>query len=279
MAESADITAVARRSRFDRATVFGLAAAGLFILAAVALGGSAGAFIDLPAVFIVIGGTLAVTTVCFNLADMRVTADALRDTVVSSERDFQDAAYTMLELADYCRRNNILKLQGQALSRFVREPFLHRGLKLLIDGAPEKDIQDILREDIAAGGERNLRAAAVLRKAAEIAPAMGLIGTLIGLVQMLGSLSDPKVIGPSMAVALLTTFYGAVLANMVLNPLATKLERNAAEESLMQQIFMAGVLGIARKDNVRRLEIVLNSMLPGDSKVQYVDPAAAGGAS
>lgn len=271
MAEQVEITATIRRNKFDNATVFGFMAAVLFIAAAVTLGGSASAFIDPASIFIVIGGTLAVTTVCFSLLDMRKTASALRDTVVSRERDFRDAAYTMLELADYCRRNNVLKLQGPPLLRFAREPFLHRGLKMLIDGVPEKDITEILREDILASGEKNARAAAVLRKAAEIAPAMGLIGTLIGLVQMLGNLDDPKVIGPSMAIALLTTFYGAVLANMVLNPLATKLERNAAEESLIQQLFMAGILGIARKENVRRLEILLNSMLPADSKVEYID--------
>jgi chemotaxis protein MotA len=271
MAEQVDITAITRRNKFDNATIFGLLAATLFIAAAVAFGGSVGAFIDLPSIFIVIGGTIAVTTVCFSLSDMKKTAAALRETVVSRERDFQDAAYTMLELADYCKRNSVLKLQGQPLARFAREPFLHRGLKLLIDGVQEKDIADILREDIAASGERNARASAVLRKAAEIAPAMGLIGTLIGLVQMLGNLSDPKVIGPSMAIALLTTFYGAVLANMVLNPLATKLERNATEEALMQSLYMAGLLGVARKENVRRLEIILNSMLPADAKVQYID--------
>lgn len=271
MAEQMEITATVRRSKFDNATVFGLAAAAVFIIVAVVAGGSASAFFDVPAILIVIGGTLAVTTVCFSLGDMVKTARALVDTVVSRERDFQDAAYTMLELADAVRRHGVLKLQGAPLARFVREPFLHRGLKLLIDGIAEKDIGDILREDINASRERHARAVAVLRRAAEIAPAMGLIGTLIGLVQMLGNLGDPKVIGPAMAVALLTTFYGAVLANMVLNPLATKLERNAAEEALIQQLFMTGILGIARKDNVRRLEIVLNSLLPADAKVQYVD--------
>ncbi|MBL8628080.1 MAG: MotA/TolQ/ExbB proton channel family protein [Rhodospirillaceae bacterium] len=271
MAEQADISAITRRNKYDNATIFGLAAAALFIATAIGLGGSAGAFIDIPSVLIVIGGTLAVTTVCFSLSDMRKTAAALRETVISRERDFQDAAYTMLELADYCKRNSVLKLQGQPLARFAREPFLHRGLKLLIDGVSEREIADILREDIAASGERISRASSVLRKAAELAPAMGLIGTLIGLVQMLGNLSDPKVIGPSMAIALLTTFYGAALANIVLNPLATKLERNAAEESLIQHIYMAGILGVARKEHVRRLEILLNSMLPADSKVQYVD--------
>jgi chemotaxis protein MotA len=271
MAEQIDLTASARRNTFDNATVFGLAGAALFIIAAVSAGGGAAAFFDLPSALIVIGGTLAVTTVCFSLSDMLKTAVTLRDTVISRERDFQDAAYTMLELSDFVRRNGILKLQGAPLARFVREPFLHRGLKLLIDGITEKDIGDILREDINASRERYVRAVAVLRRAAEIAPAMGLIGTLIGLVQMLGNLGDPKVIGPAMAVALLTTFYGAVLANMVLNPLATKLERNIGEESLVQQLFMTGILGIARKDNVRRLEIVLNSMLPADAKVQYTD--------
>jgi chemotaxis protein MotA len=273
MAEQIEITASVRRNKFDSATVFGLAGAAIFIIAAVAAGGRASAFFDIPAILIVIGGTFAVTTVCFSLSDIAKTAGALRETVVSRERDFQDTAYTMLELADVVRRNGILKLQGAPLARFARETFLHRGLKLLIDGITEKDIGDILREDINASSERHNRAVAVLRRAAEIAPAMGLIGTLIGLVQMLGNLGDPKVIGPAMAVALLTTFYGAVLANMVLNPLATKLERNAAEESLIQQLFMTGILSIARKDNVRRLEIVLNSLLPADSKVQYVDQA------
>jgi chemotaxis protein MotA len=271
MAEQIDITAGARRNKFDNATVFGLAGAALFIITAITVGGGAAAFFDLPSALIVIGGTLAVTMVCFSLSDIFKTALALRDTVISRERDFPDAAYTMLELSDFVRRNGILKLQGAPLARFAREPFLHRGLKLLIDGITEKDIGDILREDINASRERYVRAVAVLRRAAEIAPAMGLIGTLIGLVQMLGNLGDPKVIGPAMAVALLTTFYGAVLANMVLNPLATKLERNIGEESLVQQLFMTGILGIARKDNVRRLEIVLNSMLPADAKVQYVD--------
>ena len=273
MAEQLDITASVRRNKFDNATVFGLTGAALFIIVAIAAGGRASAFFDLPAIFIVLGGTIAVTTVCFSLPDIFKTFSALRETVVSRERDLQDTAYTMLELADAVRRNGILKLQGAPLARFAREAFLHRGLKLLIDGVTEKDIGDILREDINASSERHVRAVSVLRKAAEIAPAMGLIGTLIGLVQMLGNLGDPKVIGPAMAVALLTTFYGAVLANMVFNPLATKLERNGAEEALIQQLFMTGILSISRKDNVRRLEIVLNSMLPADSKVQYIDPA------
>ena len=101
-----------------------------------------------------------------------------------------------------------------------------------------------------------------MRKAAEVAPAMGLIGTLVGLVQMLGRLDDPTSIGPAMAVALLTTLYGAILANMLFAPLATKLERNATEEALVNQIYLTGLNSILRQENPRRLELQLNTLLP-----------------
>ena len=96
---------------------------------------------------------------------------------------------------------------------------------------------------------------------------MGMIGTLIGLVQMLSQLSNPSAIGPGMAVALLTTFYGAILSNMVFSPLASKMERNSAEDQLIQHIHLLGVLSICRKDSPRRLEMQVNSLLPADQRV------------
>ena len=111
----------------------------------------------------------------------------------------------------------------------------------------------------------------VLRKMGEFSPAMGLIGTLVGLVQMLGHLDDPSTIGPSMAVALLTTFYGAVLANIVFLPLASKLERNSAEETLVNNVYLMGAASIGRQENPRRLEMLLNSVLPPAKRVRYFD--------
>ncbi len=241
------------------------------IIAAMVLGGAADFFFNLPTALIVIGGTVAVTTMCFSFTDIGHTMATIGSTVLYRERDARDTAYTMLELADFCRRNGALKLQGAPLLRFAKEPFLHKGLSLVIDGMSEKDMTEILEQDLASTTQRHMRAASVLRKAAEIAPAMGLIGTLIGLVQMLGRLQDPDVIGPAMAVALLTTFYGAILATMVFNPLASKLERNATEEHVIHNLFMIGVVSIARKDNPRRLEMQLNSALPPESKVQYFE--------
>ena len=260
---------LARRTMFDGATVLGLAGGLLLVVLAIGLGGSASAFFNIPGLLIVVGGTFAVTTVCFTMSDVARTIAVIGSTFMSRERDPQDVSYTMLEVSDYCRKHGVLRLQGQPLQRFVKEPLLFKSLSMLVEGVPEKDIADILNEDLAATTARVQRSANVLRKAAEISPAMGLIGTLIGLVQMLGNLSDPSVIGPAMAVALLTTFYGVVLANMVFNPLAAKLERNAAEDHLIGYIYTLGTLSIIRKDPPRRLEMLLNSALPPESKVRF----------
>ena len=141
----------------------------------------------------------------------------------------------------------------------------------MVDGLPAEEVERILTQDNQATFERHLRSAGVLRRAGEVAPAMGLIGTLIGLVQMLGNLDDPSSIGPAMAVALLTTFYGAVLANMVFTPLATKLERNAQVESVVRQIYTIGAASISRQENPRRLEMMLNTILAPRQRVTYFD--------
>jgi chemotaxis protein MotA len=270
MADIAEFTTAPRRTLFDGATVFGLLGGLALVVAAIALGGSAGAFLNFPGLMIVLGGTLAVTTMSFSTADVARTFSVLHATVFYRERNPREIAYTMLELAEFCKRQGILRM-NDVLDRFGREPFLHKALAMTIEGLPEKDITDILTEDLNATSARIQRSANVLRKAAEVSPAMGLIGTLIGLVQMLGNLDNPSAIGPAMAVALLTTFYGVLCANMIFNPLAAKLERNAAEEHLIHYLQCLGVLAIARKDNPRRLEMLLNSALPPESKVRFYE--------
>jgi Flagellar motor component len=156
------------------------------------------------------------------------------------------AGVRAIMLAENARRNGILSLQGH-LAELVDTPFFYKGIAMVVDGIPGDDVELLLQRDVQATLQRHDKAANVLRKAAEVSPAMGLIGTLIGLVQMLGNLDDPSTIGPSMAVALLTTFYGALLANMVFMPLAAKLERNSSEEALVNQIYMMGVASISRQ--------------------------------
>lgn len=267
MADGLDIPARPARPALDLATIVGLGGAALLIAAALLLGGSVASFVDVPSVLIVIGGTLLVTTACFSVDDVLRTLKVTGTTFRASGREPRDAALKVINLATLARQQGLLKMQGPALDLLRREPILHKGLTLAIDGTPEPEVDGILRGELTAMVDRHRVAVQVLRKAAEIAPAMGLIGTLIGLVQMLGHLDDPATIGPSMAVALLTTFYGAILATIVFTPLASKLERNSADEQLVGRIYLLGVLSIGRKDNPRRLEMQINSVLPPAQRV------------
>jgi chemotaxis protein MotA len=148
-------------------------------------------------------------------------------------------------------------------------PFFNKGLSHMIDGIEVDEVENIMRKEINAILQRHETSTRILHKAAEIAPAMGLIGTLIGLVLMLGNLSDPTTIGPSMAVALLTTLYGAMLSYMVLTPLATKLERNTRDEARIMSIYLNSIASIGHKENPRRLEMTINATLPPSQRVKY----------
>ena len=258
------------RRGLDLATFLGLAGAAVLIVTALSLGGSAKAFVNIPAALIVVGGTVAVTTICFSLREIVEAQTMLFHTLFRLPRDASAAAIQTLEFAVRARRYGLLSLQIPADS-LNSEPFLKQALTMVADGSTPDMIERVLKTEIAATAARHTKGASVLRKGAEIAPAMGLIGTLVGLVQMLGRLDDPSTIGPAMAVALLTTFYGAVLANVVLSPLASKLERNSREEILIKQIFTMAASSMARQENPRRLEMLLNSVLPPSKRVQFFD--------
>ena len=254
----------------DFATLAGVLGAFALIATAMVLGGSPGAFLDIPALLIVLGGSFLVTSVSFSVGEIFRAQGVMLKAVVYQAQDPSAAAEQILALAGQARRNGILSLQ-RTLHLLEEHPFLFRSLRLAVDGLPAEQIEQVLSSEAQAMNSRHLRSAGVLRRAGEVAPAMGLIGTLIGLVQMLGNLEDPESIGPAMAVALLTTFYGAVLANMVFLPLASKLERNSGVEALVNQIFALGVVSIARQENPRRLEILLNTVLPPDQRVGDFD--------
>ena len=255
---------------FDLATVLGLLGAFSLIGTAIYLGGSPGSFVNLQSILIVFGGTFAVTTVCFSFAEMFRTISESLKSIIRTDRKPKDAALQMLQISYEARRNGILALQGVTES-LEPEPLLHKGITMIVDGSPVNEVSSILERDLEASISRNHASVKVLRRGAEFAPAMGLIGTLIGLVTMLGNLDDPSTIGPSMAVALLTTFYGALLANLVFLPLAAKLETNSDLEANVSNMYLLGVSSIGRQENPRRLEMLLNSSLPPSDKVRFFD--------
>ncbi|MDJ0607958.1 MAG: MotA/TolQ/ExbB proton channel family protein [Kiloniellales bacterium] len=261
---------VSVRPAVDFATLLGALGSFALIGLAIYLGGAIGNFLNLPGLLIVIGGTFMVTTISFTFEEvMRAQLVMLRALVYHAERP-ERAALLVIEMAENARGKGLMSLQSR-LAGMPPGLFLKRALSLVIDGLPAEEIERILAIEAEQTAERHWRAAGVLRRAGEVAPAMGLIGTLVGLVQMLGSLEDPSTIGPAMAVALLTTFYGAVLANMVFNPLANKLERNSQVEAEANRIYALGAASISRQENPRRLEIALNTLLPPAARLKYFD--------
>jgi chemotaxis protein MotA len=259
-----------RAGVFDIATLLGLVGAGVLIVGAITLGGDLGAFVDIPAILIVVGGTLAVTTMSYPLGDVSRAQQAMLGALVTRPLDAAAAAQDALVLAETARERGPMQLQSR-LPEFADRPFLRRALTMVIDGSSPEEIERTMSSEINATTARHARSSGVLRRASEVAPAMGLIGTLVGLVQMLGNLDDPATIGPSMAIALLTTLYGALLANMVFAPLAAKLERNAAAESLVSQVYLLGALSICRQENPRRLELLINTVLPPSERIRHFD--------
>lgn len=261
--------AEARRPRgIDIATVTGLAGGVLLIIAAMLLGGSIGGFVDIPAMLIVFLGTFAVTSISFSVSDILRSQKVVLKSILNVSRDPAETALGTLQIAERARRDGVLSLQD-FFDEGRGDDFLVRGLGLVLDGAPAQEAEQVMRTEMYAIADRHNKGADILRRAAEVAPAMGLIGTLVGLVQMLGNLDDPAAIGPAMAVALLTTFYGAVLGSMVFGPLASKLGRKSDEEALLNEIYLLGITSIARQEHPRRLETLLNTILPPAKRISY----------
>ncbi|WP_298379588.1 MotA/TolQ/ExbB proton channel family protein [Azospirillum sp.] len=270
---AAPARSVRLRGGFDVATLVGLSAAAAVILIAITSGGSLRAFVDPPSLMIVLGGTLAVTTASFSLGDVAVAWKNAAAVLVHQTLDPKGVARQVLLLAEAARRAGPETLKN-VLPELRAEPFLHRSVTLITEGLPPDVMERMLTGEVEASAGGHGKSAGVLRRASEVAPAMGLIGTLVGLVQMLGSLNDPSAIGPAMALALLTTFYGAVLGNVVLAPLAAKVERAAEDDALVKTLYTIGAVSIARQENPRRLEMLLNAVLPPGKRIQYFDREA-----
>ena len=249
------------RNQIDLVTIVGLILTILLIAMAIMLGNSDASFFDLPSVLIVILGTMTATCVSFTTDELKKSLPVLGSVINRPVLQRRDFAKSLMDLAAIARKRGVL-----ALARYDTEtrknPFLQKAVQMIVDGYGPEDVHRVLQHEIDAGYEHNRRAAGIFRRASEIAPAMGLIGTLVGLVQMLANLEDPEVIGPAMAVALLTTFYGVIIGPIILAPLATKVDKFAADEAALRSMILKTVISIVRQENPRNLEMLINSELP-----------------
>ncbi|MBL4610489.1 flagellar motor protein PomA [Halopseudomonas sp.] len=246
----------------DLATLIGLLGALGIIGSAVVLGASPLVFVNIPSLLIVIGGSLLVVLAKFSIGQflgaIKVAGRAFKFRLPDTEESIAE----LVALSTVARKQGLLALEDQEISN----PFLQSGIQLLIDGHPQETVRAILDKERLLTLDRNRWGAKVFTALGDVGPAMGMIGTLIGLVQMLSNMEDPKSIGPAMAVALLTTLYGAMLATMICIPIADKLSLRMTEEARMQSLWMDAILAIQEGTNPRVVEQLLASYLPPDKR-------------
>lgn len=244
----------------DIATLVGIVVAYILVFVALLLGPGVGVYIDIPSVLIVIGGTLGIILMNWPLNKVLNVMSVVMKTFLFKADSPADLIFKLVDFSQRARRDGILALESA--EEEVTDLFLKKGIRLAVDGTEPEVIKTILETDLSYMQDRHKEGAAVLESMAAFAPAMGMIGTLIGLVAMLQTMSDPSSIGPAMAVALLTTFYGALIANLFAAPLAGKLKTRSAEETMLKEIMIAGIMAIQSGDNPRIVEQKLNAYLP-----------------
>jgi chemotaxis protein MotA len=260
---------IARPKRYiDMVTIIALLLSLGLVWLGISLGNQNANFLDIPSVLIVVLGTISVTCISYTGREIMLALPMIWESVVRGYYNPKKLTSELLDLAVLTRRRGILII-GQHSNELNHHPFLNNTIQMAADGMLIPDIERMIYNDIDVMLDGYKKAAGMLRRASEIAPAMGLIGTLIGLVQMLVSLDDPSSIGPAMALALLTTFYGAMMGSVVLAPLAAKIERNANENVLIKTLIKTATTSIITQSNPRKLELELNALLSPDQRVQY----------
>lgn len=244
----------------DRGIVAGLAISVLLIGVGVFASGRGLSFLDPGAILIVCGGTLGATFVHFSLSDLRWAWTELREVLFTKNSHPDERITRLVQFAQELKRNGPLTLEREAQS--TTDSFLRKALELAVDGRTEEDIRHILETEIRSFSERSWRAVQVFQTMGNYAPAMGLIGTLIGLIQMLGSLDNPATVGPAMSVALVATFYGASLSNLLFLPIAGKIKNRTEEEVVVKAITLEGAVSLRKEENSIVLEQRLQSFIP-----------------
>ena len=244
----------------DIATLLGFLLGFGLVLGSIVLGNGLGFFIDVTSMMIVFGGTIGAALIAFPMPDVIALLGALNKAFFFSGESLAELVPRMVEFARVARRDGVLALENVAGE--TSDPFMHQGIQLVVDGTEPELTRQILETEMEKVEQRHRVGAAILEAMGNFAPAMGMIGTLIGLIFMLQSLDDPSTIGPKMSIALVTTFYGALLANLLFLPLAEKLKKRSAEELLYKEMTLAGILSIQSGDVPRIVEQKLNTFLP-----------------
>jgi chemotaxis protein MotA len=259
----------------DIATIVGLVSGTIFIFISIFLGGSFGVFINIPSIMIVFGGTIATTFIKFKMSDVIGSIGVAMKAFIVKIENPENLITEMVGFTRIAKKEGLIALEKEAPS----DEFSAKALRYLSDGYDEGLIKDMLNKDIHLTIQRHTLGQNVFKSMGDTAPAFGMIGTLIGLVQMLSSMDDPSSIGPAMAVALLTTLYGAVAANFILLPIADKLSLRSDQEKLNKSIVVEAAVGINRGVSPMVLEESLRIFLAPKERVKASNESEAAPAS
>lgn len=251
----------------DLATVGGVVLAFALLALAIMLapGGSFLAFWDAPSAAVVIGGAIAATGIAFPLGALLGVPGVMMKVVFPKPKDLAPVIRQLVEFSEVARRDGILALENKTSE--VDDPFIMLGIQMAVDGTDSELMEKILRSEVEAVAKRHQTGKSLMETVGRYAPAFGMIGTLMGLIIMLGNMDDPAAIGPGMAVALITTLYGAMVSNIIFLPFADKLGFYTKREMEVREVIIRGILSIQDGDNPRTLEQKLNTMLPPKQRI------------
>jgi chemotaxis protein MotA len=257
----------------DIATVFGLVTGIGLILWAIMSKTSIMTFVDYGSVAIVMGGSVAATLIAFPLKNVLGLSKVLMKTVFTKAQSQTKLIADLVTYAEVARRDGILALENVVAD--IKDPFIVSGIQMAVDGTDPAMVEQMLQSEMEALAQRHADGKALFDSVGRYAPAFGMIGTLVGLVIMLQNMDDPSAIGPGMAVALLTTMYGAIVANLVALPLADKLGLRSQEEMFLKEIIIKGIIAIQQGDNPRIVEQKLKTFLPPSQRTFEIGGEAA----
>ena len=256
----------------DIATVLGVVAAMGLILGSIVIGGgSFSSFIDYPSLMVVVGGAIAAALISFPLKNFLSVFSVGMKVLLYKLDSIPSLIEELVSLAETARRDGLLALESRISE--IENPFVVLGVQMAVDGTRPEVMEDILRTELDAVATRHRDGKALLDCMGRFAPAFGMIGTLMGLVIMLADMSDPSKIGAGMAVALLTTMYGAIASNVVFLPFAEKLGFTNKQELLAMEIIVRGIMAIQSGENPRVIEQKLNTFIPPKLRTSDKDAA------
>ena len=246
----------------DKATIggLGMGVALLVLSVAIAPGSSFAAFADAPSAAVVVGGAIAACCIAFPLKTLMLLPKVLKKTFSPDQQELRPVIAQLVEFAEIARRDGILALENK--TEEIDDPFILLGIQMTVDGTDAELIESILRSEIDTVAQRHNTGKSLFQTMGRYAPAFGMIGTLMGLIIMLGNMDDPEAIGPGMAVALITTLYGAIVANLLCLPIADKLAYYSKREIEVREVILKGILSIQDGDNPRVLGQKLKTFLP-----------------